>query len=129
VVAELRRDEHFGAVEHALPAPVAPVVVVERSSAAVREDPALGAADVGERALAPEEIGEGRAGGIVQLAPVFVGSTPAAPRHGALHVDQTATLRHVRPAKARTLAPAQARQDEQLRQREPHPLRRVARAA
>ncbi|MCZ7616860.1 MAG: hypothetical protein M5U32_00595 [Myxococcota bacterium] len=44
-------------------------------------------------------------------------------------MDQAAALRHVRPPEPRTLAPAQAGEHEQLRQREPHPLRGVARAA
>jgi hypothetical protein len=66
---------HSGALEHPLPASVPPVVVVERSPATVREDPALGAADRGSCSLAPEEIGERRAQGMVHVAPVFVRST------------------------------------------------------
>jgi hypothetical protein len=120
---------HLGALQHALPASVAPVVVVERVSGLVREDPALRAADVGERPLAPEKIRERPArGNRPARARLRRLDSPTACR-GALHVDQAAALRHVRPPEPRPFPPAQARQDENLRQREPHPLHGVAGAA
>ena len=119
---------HLRALQHPLPAPVAPVVVVERPPGPVGEEPALRAADVAERALAAKEIRQGTAGGDRPARTRLRRLDAAAAGHGALYMDQTAALGDIRPAQARALSPAQAGQQQQLRQWKPHPLGGVPRA-